>query len=343
MKKAKKKFKIGIGVYFTIIVCAELFIILGASIAFSYLFPLIAKDLDIPDWVWILAFSIVVGFACAIFVNKFVLSKISTLSRSMSRVAQGEFDLELTTDSKIDEIQEIYKSFNLMTRELSATEILKTDFVSNVSHEFKTPIGAIEGYAMLLQDKSLTDTERERYLEKILSNTGRLSDLVGNILLLSKLENQSIGSKRERYRLDEQIRKTLVMLEPKWSKKELELDADLESVEYFGNEGLMFHVFNNLIGNAIKFDPRGGDLILRLREREGQIVFTVEDSGPGIDEESMRHIFDKFYQSDSAHKSEGNGLGLSLVKRIMDLEGGTVEAENRPDGGCQFKIIINKS
>ena len=343
MKKHKKKLKLRLSVYFIIIVSAELFAILGASIAFSYLFPLIADDIELPEWVLILVFSVVVGVACSVFVNKVVLSKISNLSRSMSRVAQGEFDLELKTDSKIDEIQEIYRSFNLMTRELSATEMLKSDFVSNVSHEFKTPIGAIEGYAMLLQEKNLTDEEREGYLEKILSNTGRLSDLVGNILLISKLENQSIGEKREKYRLDEQIRKTLVMLEPKWSEKELELDAELENVEYFGNEGLMFHVFNNLIDNAIKFNPRGGDLIVRLQERDGYVIFTVEDSGPGINEEHMSHIFDKFYQGDSSHKGEGNGLGLSLVKRIIDLEGGTVEAENRPFGGCKFKVIINKS
>lgn len=340
MKNPKKKIKIRLGLYFTIIVMAELFAILGASIAISYLFPLITEDLNIPDWVWILLFSAVVGVACSVFVNRFVLSKISKLSRSMSRVAQGEFDIELSTDSKIDEIQEIYKSFNLMARELSATEILQTDFVSNVSHEFKTPISAIDGYAMLLQDSGITDEERDGYIEKILLNTQRLSDLVGNILLISKLDNQAIGSKREKYRLDEQIRQSVVLLEKKWSEKELLLDVELESVEYFGNEGLMLHVFNNLIDNAIKFDPHGGELIIRLHERGESIVFTVEDSGTGIDEENMRHIFDKFYQSDSSHKAEGNGLGLALVKRITDIEGGSIKAENRQNGGCRFTLTL---
>ena len=340
MKKPKNKIKISLGLYFTIIVMAELFAILGASIAISYLFPLITEDLNIPDWVWILLFSAVVGVACSVFVNRFVLSKISKLSRSMSRVAQGEFDIELSTDSKIDEIQEIYKSFNLMARELSATEILQTDFVSNVSHEFKTPISAIDGYAMLLQDSGITDEERDGYIEKILLNTQRLSDLVGNILLISKLDNQAIGSKREKYRLDEQIRQSVVLLEKKWSEKELLLDVELESVEYFGNEGLMLHVFNNLIDNAIKFDPHGGELIIRLHEHGESIVFTVEDSGTGIDEENMRHIFDKFYQSDSSHKAEGNGLGLALVKRITDIEGGSIKAENRQNGGCRFTLTL---
>ncbi len=342
-KKERKKFKIGIEIYFIFLVAAELFAILGASIAISYLFPLFAKDLVIPDWVCILIFSILVGVACAIFTNKFVLSKISEISKSMTRVADGEFDVKLKTDSKIEEIQDIYRSFNLMTDELSATEILKTDFVSNVSHEFKTPISAIDGYAMLLQDKNLSDEERDIYIEKILSNTQRLSTLVGNILLISRLENQSIGVKREKYRLDEQIRQVLVLLEEKWSEKELELDVDLENIEYFGSESLMFHVFNNLIGNAIKFDPNGGELFLRLRDRDGKIIFTVEDSGPGINAEQMKHIFDKFYQSDSSHKEEGNGLGLTLVKKVVEIEGGTVFAENRQSGGCKFTVVLEKN
>ena len=337
-KGGKKKLKIRLGVYFSIIVMAELFTILGASIAISYLFPLF--DLNVPDWVFVLFFSVIVGIACAVFVNTFVLSKISTLSRNMSRVANGEFDIELHTNSKIDEIQELYKSFNLMTRELSATEILQTDFVSNVSHEFKTPISAIDGYAMLLQDKSLSDEERDGYLEKILYNTNRLSSLVGNILLISRLDNQSVGIRREKYRVDEQIRQSIVMLEPKWSEKNLSLDVDLENIEFLGNESLTFHVFNNIIDNAIKFNRIGGELKIRLRSEDSCLIFSVSDRGPGIDEENLRHIFDKFYQSDGSHKSEGNGLGLALVKRIVDILGGEVAVENREGGGCVFTVAL---
>ena len=341
MKKIKKReYKISIGVVFSLIVVAELLVILGASIGLSYLFPALVKSIVLPDWVWMIFFSVIVGAACAIFVNHYILSHISNLSKNMSRVAHGEFDIELKTNSKIEEIRDIYESFNLMTKELSATEILQTDFVSNVSHEFKTPISAIDGYAMLLQDKSLTDGERDGYVEKILMSTKRLSNLVGNVLLISKLDNQAIGARRENYRLDEQVRTSIVMLEGKWSAKELELDIELDDVIFFGDESLTFHVFNNIIDNAIKFDPVGAELKIRLAKNDREIVFSVEDRGPGIPEEAMAHIFDKFYQTDSSHKAEGNGLGLPLVKRITDLLGGCVKAENREGGGCRFTVIL---
>ena len=341
MKKIKKhEYKISIGVVFSLIVVAELLVILGASIGLSYLFPALVKSFVLPDWVWMIFFSVIVGAACAIFVNHYILSHISKLSKNMSRVAHGEFDIVLETNSKIEEIRDIYESFNLMTKELSATEILQTDFVSNVSHEFKTPISAIDGYAMLLQDRSLSDEERDGYVEKILISTKRLSSLVGNVLLISKLDNQAIGTRHEIYRLDEQVRASLVMLEGKWSEKEIDLDIELDEMIFFGDESLTFHVFNNLIDNAIKFSPVGGELKIRLAKEAKKIIFTVEDRGPGIPDEAMAHIYDKFYQSDSSHKAEGNGLGLPLVKRITDSLGGQVKAENRDGGGCRFTVIL---
>lgn len=341
MKKIKKhEYKISIGVVFSLIVVAELLVILGASIGLSYLFPALVKSFVLPDWVWMIFFSVIVGAACAIFVNHYILSHISKLSKNMSRVAHGEFDIALETNSKIEEIRDIYESFNLMTKELSATEILQTDFVSNVSHEFKTPISAIDGYAMLLQDRSLSDEERDGYVEKILISTKRLSSLVGNVLLISKLDNQAIGTRHEIYRLDEQVRASLVMLEGKWSEKEIDLDIELDEMIFFGDESLTFHVFNNLIDNAIKFSPVGGELKIRLAKEAKKIIFTVEDRGPGIPDEAMAHIYDKFYQSDSSHKAEGNGLGLPLVKRITDSLGGQVKAENRDGGGCRFTVTL---
>ena len=178
------------------------------------------------------------------------------------------------------------------------------------------------------------------YVEKILFNTRRLSELVGNILLLSKVDNQTFPSKNARYRLDEQIRKTIVLLEPNWSAKEIDFDVDLAEVEYTGNESLMLHVWSNLIGNAIKFDPYGGMIRMRLASADGQIIYTIEDNGPGIDEEAQKHIFDKFYQSDSSHKEEGNGLGLALVKRILDNCGGNIVVENLPIAGCRFTVTL---
>ena len=230
-----------------------------------------------------------------------------------------------------------------MPQELRSTEILQTDFVSSVSHEFKTPINAIEGYATLLQDTDgISEEEREQYVEKIMFNTKRLSSLVGNILLLSKIDNQSIGSKATRFRLDEQIRQSIMLLEPEWVKKDIEFDVDLDDISINGNEALLHHVWDNLIGNAIKFNPQGGSISLRLKETADFVVFTVDDCGPGIAEEAKKHIFDKFYQADTSHKQEGNGLGLALVKQILDVTAGRITVENLEGSGCRFKVELKK-
>ena len=245
----------------------------------------------------------------------------------------------METSSRIREVRDTYDNFNLMTRELGATETVQTDFVSNVSHEFKTPINAIEGYATLLQSAQPTE-EQALYVEKILLNTRRLNELVGNILLLSRVDHQAINSNRTNYRLDEQIRQAIVLLESKWDKKELDLDVDLDTLDYTGNEGLLLHVWMNLIDNAIKFNPHGGLLRLRLRRQDGSAVFTVDDSGPGIAEEAQAHIFDKFFQADSSRMMEGHGLGLALVKRVLDVCGGTIQVENLPEAGCRFTVSL---
>ena len=247
--------------------------------------------------------------------------------------------MRLNTKSSSQEIQEIYSGFNMMVQELSATEILQTDFVSNVSHEFKTPINAIEGYATLLQDCDNLTEEQKEYVNKIYLNTKRLSNLVGNILLLSKVENQTISNKNTKFRLDEQIRQAIVLLESEWEKKDIEFDADMQRLEYTGNEALLFHVWSNLIGNAIKFNPEGGAIRIKLYKEEQNIVFTIEDNGPGISEDFKKHIFDKFYQIDSSHKQEGNGLGLALVKKILDVCQGSVIVENL-EIGCRFTVRL---
>lgn len=284
--------------------------------------------------------SLAIGSVITAVLSKMFFAPITKLSKGMREVAKGNFDIRLETKSRFGEIQEIYENFNLMTKELGATEILQTDFVSNVSHEFKTPITAIEGYATLLQCGQDCSPEEAVYTEKILFNTKRLSTLVGNILLLSKVDNKAIQSDVKKYRLDEQIRQAVLAFENEWTKKDIELDIDLEEVEYEGNENLMFHVWTNLIANALKFDPPGGLLKIRLHKNTEKIICTVEDSGCGIETESIKHIFDRFYQSDSSHKEEGNGLGLALVKNILAISGGTVFAENRPEGGAKFTVVL---
>lgn len=284
---------------------------------------------------------LLIGILVTSQLSKLFFNPIKKLRGAMDKVADGDFSVRLEEKSTSKEIMEIYTGFNLMAHELSSTEILQTDFVSNVSHEFKTPINAIEGYSTLLQDgENLSDDQRE-YVDKILLNTQRLSSLVGSILLLSKLENQQIPTNQKEYRLDEQIRQSVVALETAWVQKDIELDVELDRISYLGNEPMMRHVWDNLISNAIKFSPQGSTVKLQLVEKARKLIFTIEDQGPGLSEEAQKHIFDKFYQADSSHKQEGNGLGLALVKRILAIEKGQITAENIPEGGCRFTVTLH--
>ena len=288
----------------------------------------------------VLIICLLIGTVVTSFLSNWFFNPIKRLRGAMGKVADGDFSVRLHTESTSKEIQEVYLGFNLMAQELGTTEIVQSDFVSNVSHEFKTPINAIEGYTTLLQGCDNLEPEYQQYVEKILFNTQRLSTLVGNILLLSKIESQSIQTHQTHYRLDEQVRQSIVALESAWTPKEIELDVDLDRVQYVGNENLLLHVWNNLIGNAIKFSPHQGQIQIRLFSEDDTIVFSVSDNGPGLTEEALKHIFDKFYQGDTAHKEDGNGLGLALVKRILTIVGGEITAENLPEGGCIFTVKL---
>ena len=283
--------------------------------------------------------SLLIGVLVTSRMSKYFFNPIKKLRGAMDKVADGDFSVRLEEKSS-KEIMEIYAGFNLMANGLSATEILQSDFVSNVSHEFKTPINAIEGYSTLLQGSENLDDDQKEYVDKILFNTQRLSSLVGSILLLSKLENQQIPTNQTEYRLDEQIRQSVVALETAWVQKDIELDVDLDRVSYLGNEQMMRHVWDNLISNAVKFSPQGGMVKLRLTQKARKLIFTIEDQGPGLSEDAQKHVFDKFYQGDSSHKQEGNGLGLALAKRILTIEKGQITAENIHEGGCRFTVTL---
>lgn len=283
---------------------------------------------------------LLVGIVATSQLSRYFFHPIKKIRSAMERVADGDFTVQLKSRSRMKEVKDINRGFNLMVQQLQATEILQTDFVSNVSHEFKTPISAIEGYSTLLQDGDNLTSEQKEYVDKILFNTQRLSSLMGSILLLSKLENQQIPTGKTKYRLDEQIRQAIVALESDWDKKFINIDADLTRIHYLGNEAMMHHVWTNLLSNAVKFSPENGTITMILRQAEDGIVFTIDDQGPGLSEESQKHIYDKFYQADGSHKQEGNGLGLTLVKRILSIEGGTITCENLPEQGCRFTVHL---
>ena len=269
-----------------------------------------------------------------------VLHPISRISDASRQIATGDFSVHLEYTGSIREIRETYDSINAMARELNSIETMRSDFIANVSHEFKTPLTAIEGYAMLLQDGHLPEEERQDCAERILSATGRLSALVSHILMLSKLEQQDVRLENTSFRLDEQIRQAILQLEPLWSEKELQLEPELEELRYCGSEQLLYHVWSNLLDNAVKFSPRGGKLRICLKTEEDSIRFSVADEGPGMEAQTLRHIFDKFYQGDPSRRQNGSGLGLPLSKRIIQLSGGEIRVESKPGAGSCFTVTL---
>ncbi len=290
--------------------------------------------------IFLLFMSVMTGTCISLFVAKKILKPITRFSRVADEVAKGNFNIRMDETGHIAEIRDLTQKFNKMIQELSGIETLRNDFVVNVSHEFKTPIASIEGYATLLQDENISEPERNEYAQMIIASSRQLATLSHNILNLSKLENQEIILEKEAYRLDEQIRQAVLMLEPDWSLKELDLQIDLVKSDYYGNEKLLMQVWMNIIGNSIKFTPHGGRISIRLFEDETALVVKISDTGCGMDEAVIKHIFDKFYQGDAARKADGNGLGLTLAKRIIDLSNGNIMAESKLGKGTVFTVVL---
>lgn len=339
-QKNRKDKLLNIRLLFIMVSLAEILGTLVVAGFLSWLSKMILnRVIEVPDFIWLIVFSVIIGVTVSIVINIILLRPVVKLSKAMKQVAAGDFGIRLKADSRIQEIRDSYESFNLMVRELEATETLQTDFVANVSHEFKTPINAIEGYATLLQGSG-EDPQQQGYVDRILLNTRRLSTLVGNILLLSKVSNHAIPIAHTTYRLDEQIRQAIVLLEPRWTERNVEFDVDLEEITWNGPENLMHHVWSNLIGNAIKFGPECGMIHITLKQTDGRYVFSVDDEGAGVPDEDKQRIFHKFYQLDSSHKQEGNGLGLALAKQIIDSCNGEIRVEDIP-GGCRFLVILH--
>ncbi len=224
-----------------------------------------------------------------------------------------------------------------MAEELKSIEILRNDFISDISHEFKTPLTSIEGYTKLLEN--CTDEERKAYIDIITEETKRLSILSTNILTLNSIENESSPIYTEEFALDEQIRKAILLLEHKWTEKEIQLDIELDKIKFKGNKNLMYQVWINLIDNAIKFSKIGGIIEIRL-EKIDNIIFSIRDEGEGISLEDNKKVFDKFYKADKSRNSEGTGLGLSIVKRIVNMHNGEISLDSELGKGTKVMVKL---
>lgn len=289
----------------------------------------------------ILLSSCVLATTCATAINgNRMLKPIYHIKRGMLSIAQGKFETRLQPEGCTKEVVEMTEAFNKMASELESVEMLREDFVANVSHEFKTPLTSIEGYALLLQDPNLSEEERLEYTQIIIENTKKLTSMTSNILKLSKLERQDIILKKQNFRLDEQIRQVILSLIDSWQEKEIEFDIELETVSYLGDEELLGHVWKNLIENAIKFSDVGSCIEVGLKKEKHALCVRIQDHGIGMSEETQKHMFEKFYQGDSSRSTKGNGLGLAICKQVVELSGGMIEVSSQLQEGTYFKVTL---
>ena len=288
--------------------------------------------------------SIVIGGVIAFFSSRIPLKPINELINKMNRLASGDFKARLHFGSILSShpaFKEISTSFNTMAAELENTEMLRSDFINNFSHEFKTPIVSITGLAKLISKGDLEEEEKRIYLSAIEEESARLSVMATNVLKLTKVENQTILTDVSRFNLSEQIRSAVLLLEAKWSNKNIDLQLELEEFEIEANEELLKEVWINLIDNAIKFTPQCGTVSLDIIDSDGNLSVKIGNTGSEISEEEQKKIFRKFYQSDRSHSTHGNGTGLAIVSKIVELHKGNISVKSA-DQTTVFTVVLPK-
>lgn len=270
------------------------------------------------------------------------------VSNTVKQVAEGNFKVNIkrrnTTDCEyeyINEVDELAKNVNKMVAELDGMDYMRKDFMSNVSHEIKTPIAAITGFTEILLDGSIDESERQEYLEVINKESMRISRLCENMLHMSRLDSQVIVANLQKIRLDEQLRKCIILLSEKWSEKEIDFSINLEKVSIFSDADMLQQVWINLIDNAIKYSGENCKIDISVKRlNDKSVKVSIRDNGIGIEEEKLHRIFDKFYQCEESHKKSGSGLGLSISKRIVELLNGTIECKSKKDSGTTFEVTL---
>ncbi|MGN0573544.1 MAG: ATP-binding protein [Acutalibacteraceae bacterium] len=256
------------------------------------------------------------------------------------KITHGDFSARIKP-MHIGEYNKIVADLNKMTEELSSIETLRTDFVSNVSHELKTPLSVLQNYGALLEEPNLPEEKRIEYAKSINRVTRHLSDLISNILKLSKLESQKLDPTLKKCNLSEMLCECLIGYESEWEKKNIEIESNIESDVYIETDPeMLLIVWSNLFSNALKFTPDGGKISVSLNRDDSGITVSVSDTGCGMDENTIKHIFDKFYQGDTSHSVRGNGLGLAIVKKIIDILNAEISVESTPGVGSKFTVRL---
>ena len=272
-----------------------------------------------------------------------IIRPLKRINETLDKIAHGDFSERLSEDEANGSFALLVRNVNRMTDELASSSLMKTDFISNVSHEMKTPLAVINNYGMLLQADVLSDKDRKDYARTITAASRRMSELITNILRLNRLENQQLEAKKERFNLSVQLGECLLGFEDVWEEKRIELDVNIEDdVSITSDSELLELVWNNLLSNAFKFTDAGGTVGVSLHEKGQDVTVKITDTGCGIDDKTGRHIFEKFYQGDTSHATQGNGLGLALAKRVIDLVGGEISVTSSYGEGSAFTVRMKK-
>lgn len=297
-----------------------------------------------------LAASAIVGSVLSFFLIKHFLKPLSELMAATKAVAEGDYSVRVSREktpldiknyqNPMNEFEDFVDSFNKMAESLSSVEMLRSDFINTISHEFKTPVVSIRGFAKLLQNPDLTDEQRKAYTDTILEESLRLTNMSSNIMLLSRYESTHILTDKIVYSLDEQLRSAIQLQSKDWLAKNITLSGELENVEYYGNPDILAHLWSNLLSNAIKFTPENGEISIYLSRSADTITVRFRDNGIGMNEEALTHIYEKFYQADTSRQSAGNGLGLSIAKRVVTLCDGRIDVSSQPGEGTEFTVTL---
>ena len=283
--------------------------------------------------------SIIIGVIVSACSSRIVLKNVREFITATDKLSKGDFSARLNI-KRPPEFKVLSKNFNKMAEELGGIEVLRTDFINNFSHEFKTPIISIKGFAEILKDDELPKEEKNEYLDIIIEESKRLTSLATNVLNLSKIETQVILKDIQRFNMGEQIRQSILLLDSKFESKNILLDVNIQDCYINGNKEMLNQVWVNLLDTAIKFNNKNGMVSINMKREEDNILITIIDTGVGINKEAINKIFDKFYQEDTSHATNGNGLGLSIVKKIIELHGGTIQCDSIVSKGTKFTVTI---
>lgn len=339
-KKLLNKITISLTYSFILFLCLALIMLITSGITYIGTSLNLFDTFNTMDGMIITVITcLIVGMIITAITGPRMFKPFQKIIEAIEQLATGDFSVRLNLHNP-HSFSRLSSSFNRMAEELGGIELLRNDFVNNFSHEFKTPIVSIKGFAEMLKYADLTEEERNEYLDIVISESSRLASLASNVLNMTKIETQSILTETQKFNIGEQLRECVILLEAKISDKKINLEASIVDMPYSGNKELLSQVWLNLLDNAVKFTPEGGSICISLRQSVTSIKAIIMDTGCGIDAKNSEHIFEKFYQTDTSHATAGNGIGLAVVKKIVELHGGEIQLQSEVNKGSTFTVIL---